>query len=287
MYRYSQILIIGMDRVAENCLRSVLRVFPASAVKTVGYNVSHISSFCMTAERTGVAFSTFDRSNKAELKAMLMELSEPTLIVSANNVYLFPREVCEKTNLSIINYHPSLLPAYPGLLTLTWALFSGEKTVGVTWHYVSPGIDDGDIICQKRCPVGPDTIALDLLRQCMELGREAFDEILEPVLEDRANRTKQVPLPGRRIYLARDIPDNAIVRPENDAEYSYRMLRSIDYKGLPIVPNPVCRLTGKDYSIRKYSFSSEERGERALPEVRDGTIVIQDGTGTLRLHVRE
>ncbi|HVY12170.1 MAG TPA: phosphoribosylglycinamide formyltransferase [Alphaproteobacteria bacterium] len=55
----------------------------------------------------------------------------------------------------LINIHPSLLPAYPGLHTHQRALEAGEKFTGCTVHYVDEGMDTGDIILQAKVPVLP------------------------------------------------------------------------------------------------------------------------------------
>lgn len=53
----------------------------------------------------------------------------------------------------LINIHPSLLPAFPGLDTHARALAAGVKLHGATVHYVGPGLDDGPIIAQAAVPV--------------------------------------------------------------------------------------------------------------------------------------
>jgi len=53
----------------------------------------------------------------------------------------------------IINIHPSLLPAYPGLHAWKQALSDGAKTAGCTVHFVDEGTDTGPIIIQKTVPI--------------------------------------------------------------------------------------------------------------------------------------
>lgn len=56
----------------------------------------------------------------------------------------------------ILNIHPSLLPAFPGLEAWTQAVEAGVSESGVTVHYVDSGMDTGSIIDQVRVPVMPD-----------------------------------------------------------------------------------------------------------------------------------
>ena len=55
--------------------------------------------------------------------------------------------------LRIINIHPSLLPAFPGLDVQRRALEEGVKTSGCTVHFVDEGLDSGPIILQESVPV--------------------------------------------------------------------------------------------------------------------------------------
>lgn len=69
----------------------------------------------------------------------------------------------------LINIHPSLLPAYPGLHTHRRALEDGVKIHGCTVHFVTPRLDHGPIIVQAAVPVLPgdteDALAARVLRQ--------------------------------------------------------------------------------------------------------------------------
>ena len=56
----------------------------------------------------------------------------------------------------ILNIHPSLLPAYPGLMAWKQAVDDGAKESGCTVHHVDAGMDTGPIILQARVPVLPD-----------------------------------------------------------------------------------------------------------------------------------
>jgi phosphoribosylglycinamide formyltransferase 1 len=53
----------------------------------------------------------------------------------------------------LLNIHPSLLPAFPGLHTHRRALDAGCKAVGATVHFVTPGLDHGPIVMQSVVPV--------------------------------------------------------------------------------------------------------------------------------------
>ena len=56
----------------------------------------------------------------------------------------------------VINVHPSLLPAFPGLGAIEQAIDYGAKVTGVTVHFVDEGVDTGAIIFQRALEIGDD-----------------------------------------------------------------------------------------------------------------------------------
>lgn len=81
-------------------------------------------------------------------------------------------------NDGTINYHNSYLPAYAGVNSTNWAVMNMEKTHGITWHYVDPGIDTGDIIKQVPVDIGPNDTGISLNVKCTAKCIEVFEEII-------------------------------------------------------------------------------------------------------------
>lgn len=78
----------------------------------------------------------------------------------------------------MLNIHPSLLPAYPGLHTHERALAAGDMEAGCTVHLVTEGVDEGPILGQARVPVllgdDADTLAARVLEQEHRLYPQAL-----------------------------------------------------------------------------------------------------------------
>ena len=83
-----------------------------------------------------------------ELKIDLIRLAGFMRLVKAQLLEAFPRR--------ILNIHPALLPAFPGVEAWTQALNAGAKQAGCTVHYVDAGMDTGEILMQAYVPVLPD-----------------------------------------------------------------------------------------------------------------------------------
>ncbi|MFA5687696.1 MAG: phosphoribosylglycinamide formyltransferase [Kiritimatiellales bacterium] len=81
----------------------------------------------------------------------------------------------------IINIHPSLLPAFPGLDAGRQALDAGVKETGCTVHFVDAGIDTGQIIVQRKVPVLPDDTVATLMNRIHEQEHIAYPEALQQI----------------------------------------------------------------------------------------------------------
>ncbi|MDF3818671.1 phosphoribosylglycinamide formyltransferase [Leptospira sp. 96542] len=88
----------------------------------------------------------------SELLRRLKELG-PDLIVACGYMRILKPEVVSAFRNRIINVHPSLLPAFPGLDAQKQALDYGVKITGCTVHFVEEGVDTGPIILQKAIEI--------------------------------------------------------------------------------------------------------------------------------------
>lgn len=81
----------------------------------------------------------------------------------------------------ILNIHPSLLPAFPGLEAWRQAVEGGATESGCTVHYVDAGMDTGPIILQARVPVLPDDTAATLHARIQEQEHRLYPEAIRIV----------------------------------------------------------------------------------------------------------
>jgi len=93
----------------------------------------------------------------------------------------------------ILNIHPSLLPAFPGLEAQKQALEYGVKVSGCTVHFVDENLDHGAIIVQKTVPVLPDDDEHTLAARILKQEHLAYSEAIRIVLEGKYR------IEGRRV----------------------------------------------------------------------------------------
>jgi phosphoribosylglycinamide formyltransferase-1 len=97
-------------------------------------------------------------SNAADYNAALataLDALNPDLVVLAGYMRILPDNIVNAYAGRMLNVHPSLLPAYPGLDTYNRALAAGESHHGSTVHFVIPELDAGPPILQYRVQIRP------------------------------------------------------------------------------------------------------------------------------------
>ncbi len=105
----------------------------------------------------------------------------------------------------LINIHPALLPAFPGLHTHERALKAGVVEHGATVHFVSEGVDEGPIICQASVPVlegdNADTLAARVLAAEHQIYPRAVKWFLDGRLRIEGNQVTLFPPESQLIKL--------------------------------------------------------------------------------------
>jgi phosphoribosylglycinamide formyltransferase-1 len=107
------------------------------------------------AEKRGVKTAVFERSAHPNREARDLAMADwlerrgARLIVLAGYMELLSAAFLERFPAAVVNVHPSLLPAFPGLHAIEQALEYGVKVFGVTVHFVDAGVDSGPVILQR------------------------------------------------------------------------------------------------------------------------------------------
>ncbi len=108
----------------------------------------------------------------------------PTLVVLAGFMRILTPAFVQHYAGRLVNIHPSLLPAFPGLHTHQRALDAGCKFAGATVHYVTAELDHGPILAQAVVPVVPgdtaDALAARVLTQEHLIYPRAIARLLSP-----------------------------------------------------------------------------------------------------------
>lgn len=143
------------------------------------------------ARDAGVPTHAFDYRAIADREAFYAQVEacidreQPQLIVLAGYMRILPEAFVRKYRWRIVNIHPSLLPAFPGLHAQRQALEYGVRIAGCTVHLVDEGVDSGPIVEQAAVPVYDDDTEERLAARILEEEHRIFPDSIERLLHTR------------------------------------------------------------------------------------------------------
>ena len=135
-----------------------------------------------------VKIETYSKENREEFQKRLLEYAmslSPQLVVACGYMKILPPSFVRAFPKKILNIHPSLLPAFPGLHSQKQALEYGAKVSGCTVHFVDEGVDTGPIILQESVVITQDTTLESLSRQILEKEHKILVEAIKLFTEER------------------------------------------------------------------------------------------------------
>ncbi len=155
------ILISGRGSNMEAIVRScAAERWPARVVAVISNRAD--AAGLQFATEQGIATAVVDhrafaaRAAFDDALAAAIDAHRPDLVVLAGFMRILGERFTRRYAGRMLNIHPSLLPAFPGLHTHRRALEAGCKLAGATVHFVTPELDLGPIVIQSVVPVRPD-----------------------------------------------------------------------------------------------------------------------------------
>lgn len=109
------------------------------------------------------------------------------LVCLAGFMRLLGPAFCDAFPNAILNVHPSLLPAFPGVDAQRQALASGAAVSGATVHFVTPELDAGPIVLQAAVPVHATDTVESLSARILEQEHQILPEAIQLVLDGRCH----------------------------------------------------------------------------------------------------
>ena len=155
-----------------------------------------------------------DREHFDAALARAIDAWEPDYVLLAGFMRVLTPGFVARYAGRLINIHPSLLPAFPGLRTHEQALQAGVQWHGCTVHFVTPALDHGPIIAQGMVPVLAEDTPASLAERLLPLEHQVYGEVVRWLSEGRVwlDETQRVQVSGveSRAFLAGAIPPGAI-----------------------------------------------------------------------------
>jgi phosphoribosylglycinamide formyltransferase-1 len=186
-----------LDRIAEGTLACGVPLVISNRAQAPGLE---------RARRAGVATRVLDHrafASREAYDAALVEAlraSGVELVVLAGFDRLVTRVLLEAFPGRVVNIHPALLPAFPGLHAQRQALEHGVRITGATVHFVDEEADHGPIILQGAAVVGPDDTEDSLARRILDIEHVIYPAAIQLFAEGR------LVIEGRRVRILGERP---------------------------------------------------------------------------------
>jgi len=135
--------------------------------------------------KTAVVPHQGDRTRFTEEICDVAEANGAEALVLAGFMRILGPEAVERFPERIVNVHPSLLPAFPGVDAVAQSLRAGVEVTGVTVHFVDELVDHGPIIAQAQVPVLPGDDEASLHRRIQVREHEIFPRAVRALVEGR------------------------------------------------------------------------------------------------------
>lgn len=206
--------VVGVVTMPDKPVGRHQETLTQSAVKQ--YAVAHGVPVLQPERLRDEAFLTALRSWQADLQVVVA-------------FRMLPEVVWNMPRLGTFNLHASLLPQYRGAAPINWAVINGEKETGVTTFFLQHDIDTGDIIEQRRIPIGADEDAGSVHDRLMELGAQLVTETVDRITEGNITTTAQEHLStGQILYPAPKIfKETCHINWNNTAQNLHNFIRGL------------------------------------------------------------
>ncbi len=210
-------------------------------------------------------------------------------LFAITHLSLLPDSVIALPTQGAINFHDGPLPGYAGLNTPAWALINGEPTYGITWHMITSGIDEGDVVAQSRFDIAEGETSLSLNTRNFEAAIESFGVLVDDLSAGNLQATPQDPSAPHRTFSRHDRPEAMAVldwrRPAVELD---RLVRALTFGPYPN-PLGVAKLLagGEAVAVTTVALPADESDATAAPgtivEITDDSVAVATSQGTLSL----
>lgn len=214
----------------EALVRAIRRnAYGCAATVLYTYDCERCTELIATARGLGVTVRL--HSINRDVDVLRVEIDPATSVLCSVHY----RDVISADVLALfrgrgVNMHPSLLPRYRGCFSSVWALINGERETGVTWHYMVPRLDSGNVLCQTKLLIRDTDTAFSLFHTLITLGLESMDDAVAMAQAGAPGQPQ--PLTDEPLYR-RALPHGGAIDPRWSPSKQCRFVRAMHYPPYP------------------------------------------------------
>ncbi|MCB1505779.1 MAG: methionyl-tRNA formyltransferase [Hyphomicrobiaceae bacterium] len=211
----------------------------------------------------------------------LMRSFKPDVCMMAYVTLFVPQPVLDVPTYGTFQYHPSLLPLHRGPSAISWPIAFGKTLTGLSIFWPDEGLDEGPILLQKECEIGPDETLGDVyFKKLFPMGVDAMIESLDLVRDGKAPKIQQDHAKATYEYrFKKAMSEIDWSKPANEV---YNLIRAVNP-----APGAWTRFNGQKFDI----FDARKVDGSGLPgEIlgvsEDGITIAASGGAVLAKRVR-
>lgn len=279
-----KIIFAGTPHFAASALEALLREHQVVAVLTqpdrpAGRGMQLTASpVKQLALQHGIAVLQPDSLKTEQAQHEIALLEADVMVVAAYGLIL-PKAVLDMPRFGCLNIHASLLPRWRGAAPIQRAILAGDSETGITIMQMDAGLDTGDMLLRRPCPIDPCDNAQTLHDKLAGLGAISILEAL--VLLEQNGLTPVVQDNDAACYAAKLLKNEAMIDWRQDAQQIARAVRAYN-------PFPVCQAKLHDVALKIWQ-AEVCPGQQGRPgevvSVDKQSITVACGKDALRLEV--
>lgn len=206
------------------------------------------------------------------------------VVLSIAWLRMISSDVLAQARLGGVNFHDGPLPQRAGLNAPVWALIEGAAEHGISWHRITAGVDEGDVLVERHFAIGPTDTALTLNTACFEAALDSFPQLMDRLEAGNLAGRKQDPA-ARHEYRRADRPAAAgMLDFSQSAETLARLVRALDHGGYwnPLTC-PKLRADGRVLLVGRAEVVAGEGAPGSILSTDTDGMTVACGAGALRL----
>jgi len=214
---------------------------------------------------------------KTDESLALMKSFDADICMMAYVLLFVPEAVVNAPRFGSFQYHPSLLPMHRGPSSINWPIAMGATKSGLSIFWPNDGLDEGPILMQKECEIGPDETLGDIyFKKLFPMGVEAMIESLDLVKQGAAPKVEQDLSQGS--YESWFGKSQARIDWEKPASEVYNVIRAAN-------PQPAAWTThdGAELKLFDSELSQGDGTPGEILSVDNEGFIVAAGAGAIRL----
>ncbi len=208
----------------------------------------------------------------------LMQSFDADVCMMAYVLLFVPQPVLDAPKFGSFQYHPSLLPMHRGPSSINWPIAMGATSTGLSIFWPNEGLDEGPILMQKTCDIGPDDTLADVyFNNLFPMGVDAMIESLDLVKDNKAPRIEQNLADGSyESWFGKKQAEIDWAKPVQEV---YNVIRA----GIP-QPGAWTTRNGEQISVFEAKLTSASDGSPGeVTEVSDSQFVVAGNGGSIQV----